>query len=452
MRRLLPVRPPSPTNQSNDESEFEDEDSEDDRPATQPPEIAMTAADSPIPPSIFADQNRDYLPPDDSNYPSIPSKIFDTIKLMLKDVWGIEEARTYQVKAIFYMAFLKTKLMYLIRKTGEGKSLVLLGSATILRGVTVCLVPLLGLGSSHASNSNNNSNRVEGYHVDEYRDQDFDALQDRMRQYSLGEESSIILYISPQNLQLSSKWYRLLDGLATAGFISLVCIDEAHACVEQGESFRPEFKSSINALKSLIETSKLHNPTRDIPILAMSATFRLPEQRSFNAMMGQFPELVMWGDMNRRNVGIWVEIAGEPLTALINTWVQDVMRDPSMQSLIMSNSAAACDGRILDRLEKAAAKLPDSVRGLIPRCFMPFTGDSGLMLKMYLMACFCANNGSDSGLVKIWCMPCTAAAHCGVSSKQNKQCYRYGPVPNWYDMVQEAGRVDRLHNAPPKTQ
>ena len=104
---------------------------------------------------------------------------------------------------------------------------------------------------------------------------------------------------------------------------------------------------SINALKSLIETSKLHNPTRDIPILAMSATFRLPEQRSFNAMMGQFPELVMWGDMNRRNVGIWVEIAGEPLTALINTWVQDVMRDPTMQSLIMSNSAAACDGRIL---------------------------------------------------------------------------------------------------------
>lgn len=96
--------------------------------------------------------------------------------------------------------------------------------------------------------------------------------------------------------------------------------------------------------------------------------------------------------------------------------------------------------------------MPDPVRGLIPRCFMPFTGDSGLMLKMYLMACFCANNGSDSGLVKIWCMPCTAAAHCGVSSKQNKQCYRYGPVPNWYDMVHEAGRVDRLHNAPPKTQ
>ena len=58
-------------------------------------------------------------------------------------------------------------------------------------------------------------------------------------------------------------------------------------------------------------------------------------------MMGDFPELVMWGDMNRRNVGIFASVAGEPLSRLINTWVQDVMKDPSMQSLIMSNSAAA---------------------------------------------------------------------------------------------------------------
>lgn len=53
------------------------------------------------------------------------------------------------------------KLMYLIQKTGEGKSLVLIGTATVLRGVTVCLVPLRGLGSSHASTSKNNRHRVD---------------------------------------------------------------------------------------------------------------------------------------------------------------------------------------------------------------------------------------------------------------------------------------------------
>eukprot|EP00804_Cyclotella_cryptica_P005546 CCRYP_003053-RA/>CCRYP_003053-RA protein AED:0.68 eAED:0.43 QI:0/0/0/0.5/1/1/2/0/593 len=449
MRSLSPPRPPSPRNTRNDESDCEEDDDLDIESllATQPPEITFTATTT-IPPGIFA--ANDYKPLDDSDYPPIPTEISTAIELMLQDVWGIPEPREYQVRAIFYMAFLKTRLMYLVHKTGEGKSLVLLGTATILRGVTVCLVPLLGLGSSHASNSICEHHCVEGYHVDEYRDQDFEALSARMDRFSRREETSIILYISPQNLQLSSKWYRLLSGLAGSGLISFVCIDEAHACVEQGESFCPEFKSSINALKSLIAT--IEQPTLDVPVLAMSATFRIPDQKAFNTMIGDFPELVMWGGMNRRNVGIFASVAGEPLSRLIHNWVHDVTNDPTMQSLIMSNSAAACDGRIIDRLEKAAAKLPRSVRGEVPRLFMPFTGDSGLVLKMFLMACFCAEDSTNPLLVDIWCMPCTAAAHCGVSSKRNKQCYRYGPVPSMHDMIQEAGRVDRLHNAPPNLQ
>ena len=39
--------------------------------------------------------------------------------------------------------------MYLIRKTDVGKSLFLIGAASIRCDVTACLVPLLGLGSSH---------------------------------------------------------------------------------------------------------------------------------------------------------------------------------------------------------------------------------------------------------------------------------------------------------------
>jgi hypothetical protein len=79
--------------------------------------------------------------------------------------------------------------------------------------------------------------------------------------------------------------------------------------------------------------------------------------------------------------------------------------------------------------------------------FVSFTGDCGLMMKMMLMESFCGE--CDIGaLPTIYCMPCTAAAHCGVSSKKCKQCYRYGPCPNWYDLVQEMGRVDRLLNAP----
>jgi hypothetical protein len=38
-------------------------------------------------------------------------------------------------------------MMYLIRKTGEGKSLVLQGMVSMLKGMTISLVLLLGLGS-----------------------------------------------------------------------------------------------------------------------------------------------------------------------------------------------------------------------------------------------------------------------------------------------------------------
>ncbi len=49
-------------------------------------------------------------------------------------------------------------------------------------------------------------------------------------------------------------------------------------------------------------------------------------------------------------------------------------------------------------------------------------------------------------LPKIWCMACTSAANCGVSSKNCTACFRIGPPPSWHEMVQEMGRVDRSHN------
>lgn len=69
---------------------------------------------------------------------------------MLNNVWDTHRLRDYQVlTAIFYIAFLKMQLMYLIRKTDVGKSLFLIGAASIRCDVTASLVPLLGLGSSH---------------------------------------------------------------------------------------------------------------------------------------------------------------------------------------------------------------------------------------------------------------------------------------------------------------
>jgi hypothetical protein len=187
MRRRITSTPSAASPPSGQTSDSEESES---LPLTQPPDIMPP----PTPRLPFHSINADYVPPDDSLYPPVPPGPHHAIQKMCRDVFGVE-ARDYQIRAIFFLVYLKISPMYLIRKTGEGKSLVMMGTATILRGVTICLVPLLGLGSSQAAKSTVEAHRVEGYHLDEYRDTDFDALSRRMKTYSRKEASSIIVYV-----------------------------------------------------------------------------------------------------------------------------------------------------------------------------------------------------------------------------------------------------------------
>ncbi len=193
----------------------------------------------------------------------------------------------------------------------------------------------------------------------------------------------------------------------------------------------------------------------------MSATFTIADQQSFNQLIGRSPTIVLWGDMHHCNITINVHTCGQPVTSIMNAWTEIAMQQPTKQSLIYSNSAAACNGQLLNRLSTAARKLPFN-NGK----FLSLTGECGMMLKSFLMASFCGDDSSpndttneplhyddtaagknDIALPRIWCTPCTSAANCGVSSVNCTTCFRLGPPPSWHEMVQEMGRVDRLHNA-----
>ena len=71
------------------------------------------------------------------------------------------------------------------------------------------------------------------------------------------------------------------------------------------------------------------------------------------------------------------------------------------------------------------------------------------MLKTYIMEAFCGEATEEYELPTLWCVPCTSAANCGVSSLGCRRCYRYGLPPNLYDLVQEMGRVNRLLDGHP---
>ena len=74
---------------------------------------------------------------------------------------SIQSPRPFRVFAIYYMVFLCSQVVYLIHKTGEGKSLVIITTAAMLRGVTIVMVPLIGLGSDQVNKAVNLGQHIE---------------------------------------------------------------------------------------------------------------------------------------------------------------------------------------------------------------------------------------------------------------------------------------------------
>ena len=90
---------------------------------------------------------------------------------------GRRQPRDFQVVSINQGTFDDDTIMYLISKTGSGKSAVPLTIATLRRGVTVVMVPLLGLGSDQVKKSTQLEKGIKAYHVDEHRGKDGRVLR-----------------------------------------------------------------------------------------------------------------------------------------------------------------------------------------------------------------------------------------------------------------------------------
>ena len=163
-----------------------------------------------------------------------PPGIEQRIRTTLREGFGISQPRSYQVDAVFRLAYCKPSFMYLIHKTGEGKSLVMLAMALQLRQVTVVMGPLHGLAADQVIKSKQLDKGVEAWHADEFRDDRHRKLAHRMA--NVRSEDVVLLFISPQALQdreAGSKYCRVLERLAVRGQISSFCVDEAHMTVDR---------------------------------------------------------------------------------------------------------------------------------------------------------------------------------------------------------------------------
>ena len=92
-----------------------------------------------------------------------------------------------------------------------------------------------------------------------------------------------------------------MRGLAKRGCISAIFVDEVNA-----DSYRPEFGDAVPEINVLLAITAAHNKGKRVPVTVMSATYTLSQQMNFNKRIGRLPSLVSWGEMDRRNVGIFV--------------------------------------------------------------------------------------------------------------------------------------------------
>jgi superfamily II DNA helicase RecQ len=208
---------------------YESSDDDDAPYFTQPPALVNTVQTSthPLSRKMFLDSvdpisnptARDYTIPPSPPSIVIPDYVSSAIKHKLLNTWGCASPRPYQVKVIFHLMYRKVDTVYLIWKTGEGKSLVLQAMASMLKDVTISVVPLLGLGSDQQEKCNLSSKAVESYHLDEFQGSHAQLLMRHLRLYTWKEKTTIILFVSPQQMQKNSIWYAVLLDLASHGCI-----------------------------------------------------------------------------------------------------------------------------------------------------------------------------------------------------------------------------------------
>lgn len=263
----------------------------------------------------------------------------------------------FQVEATKDITF-DGKNIFLIRKTGEGKSVVPMASAAMLRGFTIILVPLIGLGSDQVSKNFLRRKRVEAYHLDEFKGEDYQLIKQVMLKMIGGSQTSkpskcILLYASPNALKDGSRYNDLFIKMVENGLLSLFCIDEAHSVVMQGREFRKEFQHAISNISIIIKRSRVK-----VPIIVMTGSLRKKHRVELDKLLeldGKYK--LIKGNMGRRSISITVSFEAQTAraikTKLTNAFNEESSPDtvkkkgpPTSKKIIYCSSKAAAEGTL----------------------------------------------------------------------------------------------------------
>ena len=150
----------------------------------------------------------------------------------------------------------------LVRPTGGGKTLVSTATSSFIKGITLCICPLLIIVSYQyqsliAKTSSDRS--ITGFHLDQLSPHEVDnVLLPKLTAFSPSQ--TVIVFTSPQFLLCCCS--NVLKTIIVMKLIRFVVVDEVHLVNHFGKSFRKEFPALREPLFDKLTTT---------PILLMTA-------------------------------------------------------------------------------------------------------------------------------------------------------------------------------------
>ena len=315
---------------------------------------------------------------------------------------------------------------------------MIFGAATLLAGVSLVVVPLLGLAVDLVGRVNSGhraSSRILAYHLDELRGPAGARLAGFLRRVAAAGDlpgATVLLVCSPQALAPDRSWLAPVLALLAAGVLRLIAIDEADKVVTHGRAFRPEFALLRSRLFSHVGRS-----THRVAVVALTATLPGDLPLRLARALGVAWTARQWGPSNRREMILRVQVTAQ-MTRAVKAALLPHMGQLGRKWLIFSNDAGRTKKVILAYASKAllaAGGVGD---------VLDITGDSALAWKAMAVESFAGQlPAQDRAIVNCVGVVATAAANCGLSSPVVGCAVREGVPANVTDYAQELGRVAR---------
>ena len=354
------------------------------------------------------------------------------ITAMLIDAFGVANPRPFQVDGIYALAYLSANLL-VVQKTGAGKSLVPLGAAALMGGVTYIIEPLVTVGDDQASSANRQASAagVRAFHLDGLHGESKAKLIKFLLSMTSRDDGPVLLYASPQSMGPGYPWHDVLVHLLEKGLVTLLGIDEVHKALRDGLEFRPDFRKLKTTFWSLASLSPV-----PIAKLSMTATLPLDSRALYLEMMG-LPHFshVIHGDVSRLDVLMYATVSATS-TQLAKALCEEHLLVPKRKVIVFTSNASAAEASLTDAFKRVIEAAP-----LITGDVVSLTGRTANIRKAHIMNALASDQRSPALDLRVAVM--TAAGECGFNAPRCGLVIELGLPENIDALAQHLGRAGR---------